>query len=237
MTPDIAAAAQSSTLLGRLPKDAFDRMMDCATRREYSNGETIFLQGEPATAIFMVIQGAVKLFRISPGGAEAVVTILGESRSFGEAVALRKGSYPVSAAAIADTSLLQIDGARLRRQILEDPNLGLNLLTSSYVHLQGLVEQIEQLKARSGVQRLAEFLIELAAGEDVGPSDTTTKLTLPYNKTLIAGQLGLQPESLSRAFARLREFGVRIDGYYAQIDDLDRLREIAQQDKGQPWMR
>lgn len=236
MTPDIAAAAQSSTLLGRLPKEALDRVMDCATRREYSNGETIFLQGEPATAIFMVIQGAVKLFRISPGGAEAVVSILGESRSFGEAVALRKGSYPVSAEAIADTCLLQIDGARLRRQILEDPNLGLNLLTSSYVHLHSLVEQIEQLKARSGVQRLAEFLIELATAEDSG-ADSATKLTLPYNKTLIAGQLGLQPESLSRAFARLREYGVRIDGNYAQIDDLDRLREIAQQDKGQPWMR
>lgn len=235
MTPDLAAAVTSSVLFGHLPQDAMERMLECSVRREFSNGETIFLQGEPASAIFLIIDGAVKLFRISPGGAEAVVSILGPSRSFGEAVALRDEFYPVSAEAIADTQLLQIDGKHLRRQIAEDPNLGLSLLAASYVHLHGLVEQVERLKARSGVQRLAEFLIDLAGTDEAatGPA----MLTLPYNKTLIAGQLGLQPESLSRAFAKLRESGVQIEGNLARIDDLDRLRDLANQDKGQPWMR
>lgn len=235
MNPDLAAAVKSSVLFGHLPKDALGRMLDCAVRRECSNGETIFLQGEPASAIFLILHGAVKLFRISPGGAEAVVAILGRSRSFGEAVALRDELYPVSAEAIADTELLQIDGKRLRRQIADDSNLGLSLLAASYVHLHGLVEQVERLKARSGVQRLAEFLIELAGLDDTTSGAVT--LTLPYNKTLIAGQLGLQPESLSRAFAKLRESGVQIEGNLARIDDLDRLRDLANQDKGQPWMR
>lgn len=238
MNHDIAAAVKSSVLLGHLPKDALERILDCSVRREFSNGETIFLQGEPANAIFVILHGAVKLFRISPGGAEAVVAILGRSRSFGEAVALRDQNYPVSAEAISDTALLQIDGMRLRRQIAEDSNLALNLLASSYVHLHGLVEQVERLKARSGVQRLAEFLIDLAGATDDEAEDTgPALLTLPYNKTLIAGQLGLQPESLSRAFAKLREFGVQIDGSQARIQDLDQLRELANQDKGQPWMR
>lgn len=103
------------------------------------------------------------------------------------------------------------------------------------MHLHGLVEQIERLKARSGVQRLAEFLVELAGADDAGSGAVT--LTLPYNKTLIAGELGLQPESLSRAFAKLRESGVQIEGNLARIDDLDRLRDLSSQDKGQPWMR
>ncbi|WBU61237.1 Crp/Fnr family transcriptional regulator [Paracoccus albus] len=237
MKLDFATVAKSSVLLGHLPEDALARVLDCAIQREFRPGDVIFLQGEPATAIFLIVEGAVKLFRISPGGAEAVVSVLGPSRSFAEAVALREESYPVSSEAITHTTLLQIDGVRLRRQIAEDPSLALNLLAASYVHLHGLVEQVERLKARSGVQRLAEFLIDLAETGSNGVNGAVPKLALPYNKALIAGQLGLQPESLSRAFAKLRDFGVHIEGNTAQIDDLDRLREIANQDKGQPWMR
>lgn len=236
MTLELDAAVKSSVLLGHLPDPALAKILDGAIRRRFSNGETIFLQGEPASAIFLILDGAVKLFRISPSGAEAVVAILGPSRSFAEAVALRDQKYPVSAEAIAETEILQIDSKRLRALIAQDPDLALSLLSASYVHLHSLVEQIEKLKAHSGVQRLAEFLVRLAGNQPGGASGTTA-LTLPYNKTLIAGQLGLQPESLSRAFAKLREFGVQIDGSFATIENLDRLRNLANQDKGQPWVR
>ena len=232
MTPKIIAAAKASVMLRYLPDPVLERLLEGAAPRQFGAGETIFLQGEPANSVYLIIEGWVKLYRISPSGAEAVVSILKRNRSFGEAVALRDEAYPVSAEAITDCTLVQIDGSRMRRQIMADPQLALSLLAASYVHLHGLVEQVEQLKARSGVQRLAEFLVELAEGHDNG-----ARLALPYNKTLIAGHLGIQPESLSRAFARLRDHGVRIDGNHAIIEDIDKLRELAAQDKGQPWAR
>ena len=232
MTSKIIAAAKASVMLRYLPDAVLERLLEGAVPRPFDAGETIFLQGEPASSVYLIIEGWVKLYRISPSGAEAVVSILKRNRSFGEAVALRDESYPVSAEAITDCLLVQIDGSRMRRQIMADPQLALSLLAASYVHLHGLVEQVEQLKARSGVQRLAEFLVELAEGHDSG-----ARLPLPYNKTLIAGHLGIKPESLSRAFARLREHGVRIDGNHAIIEDIDKLRELAAQDKGQPWAR
>lgn len=232
MTPKIIAAAKASVMLRYLPDAVLERLLEGATPRQFDAGETIFLHGEPASSVYLIIEGWVKLYRISPSGAEAVVSILKRNRSFGEAVALRDEAYPVSAEAITDCLLVQIDGNRMRRQIMADPQLGLSLLAASYVHLHGLVEQVEQLKARSGVQRLAEFLVELAEGHDNG-----ARLPLPYNKTLIAGHLGIQPESLSRAFARLRDHGVRIDGNHAIIDDIEALRDLASQDKGQPWTR
>ncbi|MFV0410857.1 MAG: Crp/Fnr family transcriptional regulator [Paracoccus sp. (in: a-proteobacteria)] len=232
MSSKLASLANASVLLRYLPEAARERVLDGAVQRHVSSGETIFLQGEPASAVHLIVEGWVKLYRISPSGAEAVVSILTRNRSFGEAVALRGEVYPVSAEAISDCTLIQIDGKRLRHQITQDPELALNLLAASYVHLHGLVEQVEQLKARSGVQRLAEFLVELAEGRENG-----ARLPLPYNKTLIAGHLGIQPESLSRAFARLRNHGVRIDGNFAIIENIERLRELSSQDKGQPWAR
>ncbi|MBA4491861.1 Crp/Fnr family transcriptional regulator [Paracoccus sp. S1E-3] len=232
MTPNIISAAKASVMLRYLPDAVLERLLEGAASRQFDAGETIFLQGEPANSVYLIIEGWVKLYRISPSGAEAVVSILKRNRSFGEAVALRDEAYPVSAEAITDCLLVQIDGNRMRRQILADPQLALSLLAASYVHLHGLVEQVEQLKARSGVQRLAEFLVELAEGHDHG-----ARLPLPYNKTLIAGHLGIKPESLSRAFARLRDHGVRIDGNHAIVEDIEKLRDLASQDKGQPWTR
>jgi hypothetical protein len=54
---------------------------------------------------------------------------------------------------------------------------------------------------------------------------------LPYDKNLIAGQLGLKPESLSRAFAKLRSVGVVVDASRVVVEDLAKLRQIAADDR------
>jgi CRP-like cAMP-binding protein len=117
---------------------------------------------------------------------------------------------------------LQIDGVRLRQFLLENQEFAIRMLASTFVHLQGLVDQIERLKAHTGVQRVAQFLADLTDLEN-----GACEVSLPYNKRLIAGHLGMQPESLSRAFARLREHGVRVDANKAEIDDIAALRLLA----------
>jgi CRP-like cAMP-binding protein len=99
------------------------------------------------------------------------------------------------------------------------------MLASTSMHLHMLVQQIEQLKAHTGAQRVAEFLTSLCKVEQ-----GSCKIGLPYDKALIAGRLGMQPESLSRAFSRLRQIGVHIEQNTALIDDIARLRLYAEED-------
>jgi hypothetical protein len=56
-------------------------------------------------------------------------------------------------------------------------------------------------------------------------------VALPYDKLLIAGQLGLTPESLSRAFARLRSIGVVVDASHVVVRDVAKLRQLANDDR------
>lgn len=232
MTPDIEAIASTAAILSGLPPELRARVLASAQTRRVDTGETIFIQGEPAASVYIVIDGWVKLYRMAPSGTEAVIGILTRGRSFGEAVALREMPYPVSAEAITDAMLLRIDAGKLRQQMRDDPQLAISMLAATFVHLQQLVMQVEQLKARSGVQRVAEFLANLATCSE-GPC----QVVLPYNKALIAGRLGMKPESLSRAFARLREHGVRMEASTAHIDDLGALRELAAEDPGKAWTK
>lgn len=232
MTPADLDTARQSALLGSLPAPLQLKLTEGAQVQTADTGQTVFLQDDPAEAVFIVLDGWIKLYRMAPSGAEAVVSVMTRGRSFGEAVALRGIPYPVSAEAITPARLLRLDAARLRHLLQSDSAMATSMLAATYVHLQHLVEQVEQLKARSGVQRVAEFLLSLAASDTGGCS-----VVLPYNKALIAGRLGMKPESLSRAFARLRDHGVRIEAVKAHIDDLDALRELAAEDPAKAWMR
>ena len=225
MDTEIFRIARKSLLLASLPEAAVKSVMATARVRDIERGTTIFLQGERAAAIYVVIEGWVKLYRIAPNGAEAVVGVFTRGHSFGEAVAFTQDNYPVSAECATDCRLVRIETEAILRMVREHPEMSLSLIAATFAHLHRLVAQIEQLKAQTGAQRVAEFLLELApCGEG------RCEVTLPYDKVLIAGRLGMKPESLSRAFAKLREQGVQIRQNVAVIDDVADLGEIADED-------
>ena len=79
---------------------------------------------------------------------------------------------------------------------------------------------------------MAEFLLELASCQD-----GSCEVTLPYDKVLIAGRLGMKPESLSRAFARLKDHGVVIRQNIAAIADVASLRDYVAADPALAWAK
>ncbi|NOD84947.1 Crp/Fnr family transcriptional regulator [Ruegeria sp. HKCCD6119] len=219
------AIARQSLLLRSLPDQHVDTLLRQAIWRQYDRGETIFLQEEEAKAVHVVLAGWVKLFRISPTGAEAVVSVFTRGESFGEAVALRNVPYPVSAEAVSACEVMHIPSPVLLSLMKEDPEIGVSILAATFTHLHALVAQLEQLKAQTGAQRVAEFLLNLCDRES-----GRCEVELPYDKMLIAGRLGMKPESLSRAFSRLKPIGVKINRNHADIADMDDLRNYAESD-------
>lgn len=232
IAPEHAAIARSSLLLSGADNELAAKILSAARVRGFDRGATIFLQGERATAIYIVISGWVKLYRIAPNGAEAVVGVFTRGRSFGEAVAFRSDNYPVAAEAATDCELIRIEAEAVLRLIETNPEIAISILTSTFAHLHSLVAQVEQLKAQTGAQRVAEFLLELSHC-DAGRCE----VTLPYDKVLIAGRLGMTPESLSRAFQKLRKLGVKILQNHAEITDIGALRTYAEEDPASAWTR
>ena len=184
--------------------------------------EWIVRQGDPATAFFIIIDGWVKLYRSTLSGDEAVINILAKGESFAESVAFTGNRYFSTAEAVSDARVGRIPADHIVRCIRANPDIALAMVASISQHLHSLVEQVEQLKAHSGVQRVAEFLASLSLKEQGHCS-----VVLPYDKILIAGRLGLTPESLSRAFARLRSIGVVVDASHVMVADVAKLRQLA----------
>ena len=159
---------------------------------------------------------------IHVGGDEAVVGVFSRGDCLAEAPCLAGGNYPVSGETVTEARLLAVPARRIIELNRSSPEIGLAMLASASLHLKRLVDQIEELKARTGPQRLADFLVGLAPVAQ-GPCT----IALPYAKLLIAARLGIKPESLSRAFQRLRAVGVRINQNTVAVGDVARLTEFA----------
>jgi len=219
---------RQSLLLSNCPDEIAEAVLARAHVHHVPRGATLFEQGDRAQSVYIVVDGWVKLYRMTVAGAEAVVGVFTRGRSFGEAAAFRNDVYPVSAEAVTDCELVQVPAAHLLDLMRSRPEVCVGILSATFAHLHALVEQVEQLKAQTGAQRVAQFLLSLAPCE----SGACT-VVLPYDKVLIAGRIGIKPESLSRAFARLKPYGVSIRQNHAAIADMGRLADFAEGDSPQ----
>lgn len=222
--------AEQSVLLSKMPQDAVETLLSRSTVKTFERGNLLFQRGEAAHSIYIVLDGWVKLTRISNNGAEAVVAVFTNGGSFGEAAAFQDDVYPVAAEAVTDCRVIALPARVILRIMDSQPELCRGVLAATFKHLHELVTQVEQLKAKTGAQRVAEFLLDLCRAKT-----GSCTVTLPYEKILIAGRLGMKPESLSRAFSRLKDCGVSISQNHAAIDDVAELREFIEKDRADAW--
>ncbi len=219
-------AVRNSLMFRDLAPALLEGLLQRGSLVRLSRGETLFVQGDRADHIFIVLEGLMKLGRITSAGDDIVVAVYGAGESFGEAAALKGGEYPVTVEAAEDAVLFRLAARTIAEQIRQHPEIAMAMLASTFRHNRELVMEIEDIKGHTGAQRLATFLVALAPVEE-----GASTFSLPYDKGLIAKRLGMKPESLSRSIANLRPLGVSVRGGHVSVADLGRLREYVESDR------
>ncbi len=222
---DLDAAAQTPVLSGLKPQTLAVLLAE-ASVVNIRPGCALFHQGEPALTFFIIVDGWVKLYRVTPAGDEAVLNVLTRGESLAEAVAFTSGRYPATACAVTRARVLMIPADHVVNCIRKMPDIAIAMIASTSRHLHGMVQRIEQLTAQSATQRVADFLASLTPCTR-GPCT----IMLPYDKALIAGKLGLKPESLSRVFAKLRPVGVDVRASDVAVYEMAQLRALVEGDR------
>jgi len=190
--------------------------------KTYGRGERVFDEGDPADGFFCLIEGWAKLYRLREDGEEVVVAIFSAGETFAEVAMFLGGRFPAGCEAVSPARILKIDAAKLRRAVMDQPQLAFDMLAAASMRLRQLVDEIEHLKARSAPQRIADFFVRQAAATS-GPA----RIALPYEKALIASRLGMKPESFSRALGKLAGLGVAVERESVSIADVARLAAFA----------
>lgn len=194
--------------------------VDAARLYTAPKGKVLFIQGDKANYVYLIVDGWVKLFRETLEGTEAVIDVLTSNHSFGDTSVFEDGYYSYSAEVAEHTRYITLPISMVKSAITTNHQFALNMLLTMSQHRHQQSREIEHLNNQNAPQRIGCFLLRLCP---VGSAASVT-LNLPYDKALIASRLGIKPETFSRALVKLRaETQIEIQGPTVIIHDLQRL--------------
>lgn len=223
---------RKSALFAAMEPDVLTGFVAASHLMPYKKGQDVFLLGDKATTLFIVIEGWVKLYRMNSEGEEIVITIAGSGETFAEAAVFSQlQRYPVAAQTCEDAVLLQVPREVFVRKIQEDSEFSLRLLGAISSRQRYLVQQIEQISMRTPPQRVGTFLLQLCLPQTHGPAN----VRIPYEKYLLAHRLNIKPETFSRALRKLESVGVVAQGHHIQIASLQALRTFCDVNEDVPF--
>jgi CRP-like cAMP-binding protein len=203
LSPDDIRAVRRATLFRGYDEPSFTAVTEIAQRCGLQPGETVFEEDTPCRAFFFVIEGFIQLSRREPSGRPRVVEFIEPGETFAEAAMFSGRGYPVTATAMAETTLVEVDAFRFMRLLRTHPQMSWTMLAELSVRLHQLVSHIATSNLHGAEQKVAAYLLEYSDEE----SDLRVVSHLPNRRKELANRLGISTESLCRVLGIFRDRG------------------------------
>jgi CRP-like cAMP-binding protein len=178
---------------------------------------TLFVEGQPADALWAVRRGVVRLYKTSPDGRITTLETLGAGEVFGALSAVGADRYPASAESVVDTAAWTLARSTFVRLLAEEPRLGVEVLGILTRRLHAAHERIRAFAHDPVPARLARELLRAAAG---GEAQVTRRA--------LADAAGTTVETAIRVLRRFHREGI-VRGAVGRVTVIDAaaLRRIA----------
>lgn len=222
------AALRRTALFGCLAEKELADIAQQALDFQFRQGETLFLAGEHAKGVFVVVSGDIRLFQHSAQGREQVILVATAGTVIGDVPVFDDGPYPASAASESDVKVLFIDKHDMHQLCVKYPSLALRALQLMASRVRSHAHLVEELCFLDVGQRLASFLVT-EAQRNACSADGPIAFQLPLSNQEIASRIGSVRDVVSRAFARLKHDGlIAAQGRMLIIPDVNALKLYAE---------
>ena len=192
------------------------------TMSTVQRGRVFYRPEEPGEVMFIIKEGRVQLYRISPEGKKLVITTLGPHTLFGEMALLGTKMHNTFAEAIDDCLICVMSRTDLERLILNKPQVALRILEITGKRLREAEERLENMAFKGIPARLASLLLRLS--EEQGSTDITG---LTHQD--LAESVGTYRETATQVLNDLKSQGlIEIGRKRITLLDLERLTEVAE---------
>ena len=212
-------------LFAGLSEPDLDDLMAIVRINEHPRGELLFSDGEEAAGFFIVLDGKVKVYKLSPEGKERILHVIQPGGTFAEAAIFGEGLYPAYAEPLQASQLLFLPKEAFLALLRDNSRVSINMIAGLSKFLRQFANQIEDLTFKDVPSRLARYLMDLSRG-------VKRTVVLPISKSQLASNLGTVSETLSRTLRKLSEDDlISVSGKTVEIIDFDRLEELAEKCK------
>lgn len=201
------------SLLKSLPEADIDELVSNVRQYDLVAGATIYSQGTPGSHIYWVESGRLRLTVTSPGGGEALYSMVEVGGYCGHLSALDGGLRPVSAVADRRTHLIGLDGRYLMPVLERNPKACLNIARLLCTSIRIAGDSIENLALKNSEERIWSHLTHLS--KQYGERDAKNKsmrIEHGLSQQSLADSVGLTRVMVNRQLRAWRDAGLTEDG-------------------------
>lgn len=186
-------------LFDALPEDVRARLSEQMEVRRYARGDHLFHQGDPATEMFVVLEGRIAIANQSGDGRESVIVILEHGGLFGELALFDDAPRSADGRAVADSEVACLPYESVRAVLREKPDLLWIMVRLLAERLRATDEALADAIFLDVPARTAKRLLDLAGAED--------QFTLPVTQEELASMIGASRERVNKALALFTKLG------------------------------
>ncbi len=201
------AALRDIPLFVELPFGALDEIYRAAVSRAYAAGSFLFYQDDPAEQVFVLAEGRIKLYQLTPDGQQVNMRVATPWMMIA-AIGLVEGAvYPISAEVAEDSRILVWTQADLLALTGRYPGLALNALRILANHVREAQDRYRELATERVERRLARTILRLA-GQAGRKTEAGVLLDLPLTRQDLAEMCGTTLFTVSRILSQWEAQGL-----------------------------
>lgn len=217
------ADVRKSHLFSALSDQEMHTIMETSRLLTLDEGQLLFETGQQAQRFYFVLEGQIKLYRLSAEGAEKIIDIVQTGNTFAEALMfLEHPCFPVSATALEPTQLLSFDNQVFIRMLRSSVDTCLHIMGTMSQRLRGLIKEIDDLTLQNATTRMCGML--WAEMQHTG----SRSIELRTPKWALAARLSIKPETFSRILNQLSTQGIiQVKGSHIDILKPNAITDLA----------
>lgn len=217
-----------SDFLGKLPPQDRERLLALAHRQAYRKGALVFKAGSPGNNVYILEQGRVKIFALSPLGKQVILWFCFPGEIFGLAEMPRGDRREVYAETCADSTVLSIPRQDFKAFLARHPDTAMRVIELLSCRLRTLGDMLRNLTSDDVTTRVVKLLTRLSAryGRQLAAEDVFLDIELTHQD--IADMIGTSRQTVTSVLSELRRRGVvRIENHHIHIPNRRLLERLS----------
>lgn len=199
MEIEIESRLKENVLFSCLNSFQLSRLTQITVIKKYPKDALIFSEGDGALGFYIVVEGKVKIYKLSAQGKEYIMHIADKpGETIAEVTVFSGEDYPAFSQAITDCALLFIPKSGFLSILKEYPEIGMRMLGALAARQRKFADIIEDLSLRDVLSRLGRYILNLSEKKQ------SNAFELDMRKSELALKLAAIPETLSRNLKKLK---------------------------------
>jgi CRP/FNR family transcriptional regulator, nitrogen oxide reductase regulator len=199
MKADYSLILKKSPIFAGLQEAELEDLAGLIVERYFVPAQAVFWEGDEADWFYIVVEGKIKVSKLTSGGKEIVLAFFGPGEMFGEAAVFENRPYPASAQAVSPASLLGIRKTDFLKMLLKYPSICLSIIGLLSGRLREAQGRLRDLAGERVEQRLARLLLRLSA---------RLGATLPFTRQELSDMAGTTTETTIRILSQWKGRGL-----------------------------